>query len=126
MIKAFVLLITLVCQISFAEEVEQASVKMTETPSDMFEDSTDEIKVQTISVEDIGGESYISPEVKRAQEYKYYDNTYLYVTLRSSYLVKQNGEPVTNAVRSFYNNKVERELGRIFKPKLKKAFDTHF
>ena len=35
---------------------------------------------------------YVSPEVQKEKEFKYYNNTYAYITMRDSYMVDAEGE----------------------------------
>jgi len=68
--------------------------------------------------------SYVSPEVLAQREYKYYNNTYLYISIRDQFLGDgdKGGE-----VRKLYNNLIRPALkGKGLKGfKLKKVFDSH-
>lgn len=62
--------------------------------------------------------------MKAKQNFKYYNNTFLYVTIREPYLKlkAESGEP--NVLRSYYSASIKLALEHM-QPKLRKAFDDH-
>lgn len=62
--------------------------------------------------------------MKAKQNFKYYNNTFLYVTIREPYLKlkAESGEP--NVLRSYYSASIKLALEQM-QPKLRKAFDDH-
>lgn len=54
-----------------------------------FHEVTDEIKMETIEINDHEGfNSYVSPEVKRKAQFKFFNNTYMYVSFREEFIAK--------------------------------------
>ena len=49
-------------------------------------------------------QTYTSPEVQRLKEFKYYNNTYAYITIREKFAVKEDGEKVS--LRSLWNDNI--------------------
>ena len=61
---------------------------------------TSDVKIEKIDIQPTS--TYISPEVKRRQQYKHYNNTYVYISIRPSFLKAENGE--RKSLRQLWNN----------------------
>ena len=62
--------------------------------------NTEEIKIEKIDIQPTN--TYVSPEIKQRQQFKYFNNTYTYITIRPAFLKTEAGEK-TN-LRAFWNN----------------------
>ena len=61
---------------------------------------TSDVKIEKIDIQPTS--TYISPEVKRRQQFKHYNNTYAYISIRPSFLKAENGE--RKSLRQLWNN----------------------
>ena len=80
--------------------------------------------IRIISSEVDSSTVYMSPEMKAKQNYRYYNNTFLYVTLREPYLKLTSEAGESNIVRNYFSNNIKPLLEKM-QPKLRKAFDDH-
>jgi len=67
---------------------------------------------------------YMSPEMKAKQNYRYYNNTFLYVSLREPYLKLTSEAGETNVARNYFSQRIKPLIEKM-QPKLRKAFDDH-
>jgi len=74
---------------------------------DTFQEVKDEIKVERIKMEPGMFKTYESPETKKERNFKFYNNTFMYVSFRDQYVAKA-GEVTTERmnVRSLYQEVV--------------------
>jgi len=86
---------------------------------------TDAFKVSEMG--EIEVETFMSPELKKQLDFKFYNNTNLFVSLRADYLRRDDGLAVIDAtaVRDFFNQHIIYKVDAKFKPKLRKVFDSH-
>ena len=80
--------------------------------------------VRVISTEMDSSTVYMSPEMKAKQNYRYYNNTFLYVSLREPYLKLTSEAGETNVVRNYFSQRIKPLIEKM-QPKLRKAFDDH-
>ena len=66
----------------------------------------------------------MSPEMRAKQNFKYYNNTFLYVSLREPYLKLKSDAGESNIIRNYFNHNLKPLLEGM-EPKLRKAFDDH-
>ena len=66
----------------------------------------------------------MSPELKAKQNFKYYNNTFLYVSIREPYLKLKVDSGESNIIRNYFNSNIKPLLEGM-EPKLRKAFDDH-
>lgn len=97
---AFVAVFALLCPTLFASEREIEFEKITsdskgsdvKVESQPFEgtwrDARDEIKIERMTIESETFKSYESPEVKKERNFKYFNNTYMYVSFRETFVSK--------------------------------------
>ena len=64
--------------------------------------STEDVKIEKVDIKPTT--TYMSPEVKKKAAFKYYNNTYTYITFRPSSLKDDQGEK-TN-IRAIWNNDI--------------------
>ena len=97
-----------------------------------------DIKVEQV---DIAMTGYVSPEVLKRQEFKYYNNTYVYVSFRNKFIVSDDPDlntkqEKTGRVKGYFSFVVKDELSKlkhaeklngmdVDEIKLKKTFSTH-
>ena len=73
---------------------EGFSIEKMESGVDFKEVSSDNVKIESIQVKagENGFNSYQSPELKRKQVFKHYNNTYMYVSFREQFIAKSEEE----------------------------------
>ena len=75
-----------------------------------------ELKVEASSAD------WISPQVKAEADFKkYYNNTFLYVSLRTD-----TADFDSTQIRQFYQSKIKPLLPLEYKAQLRKVYDAHF
>ena len=60
------------------------------------------MEFNTITVPE--SQTYVSPEVQRVKEFKFYNNTYAYITIREKFAVQEDGEKAS--LRSLWNDNI--------------------
>lgn len=72
------------------------------------------------------GKVYYSPERHKQNEFKFYNNTNIFVTLRDTSLKADDGFKVMEAsyVRQFFSTSVKNLVDPSFEPKLRKVSDN--
>ena len=48
------------------------------------------MKVKSLEVGDMESNVWVSPEVQKRQQFKYYNNTYVYLSVREDFLSKED------------------------------------
>ena len=61
-----------------------------------------DMEFNTITVPE--SQTYVSPDVQRMKEFKFYNNTYAYITIREKFTVQEDGEKVS--LRSLWNDDI--------------------
>ena len=79
-----------------------------------FQDVTDQLKMEVIEMKEgsDGFHSYVSPELKKQQQFKFFNNTYMYVSFREKFIA-QPGESASEtklSVRELYRTVVSEYL----------------
>ena len=70
------------------EKMEASNVQFetkTITPEVVDVSSEESIKITPVTL-DAKSNTYVSPEVKKSQQFKFYNNTYMYVTFREEFV----------------------------------------
>ena len=113
-IIAFFVIANLIAFVS-ADFIQSESIKMEEsksrvevkTGSEMgggFKQMTaEEVKIEKIDIQPTT--TYLSPEVKKRQQFKYFNNTYTYITFRPSFLKTEEGGKKPN-LKSLWNDDI--------------------
>ena len=86
-------------------KVDSSDVKIEKNeggPGGFTKMNTEEIKIEKLDISP--SQTYVSPEVKKKQAFKYFNNTYTYITFRQSQMKTDGGEKIN--LRFFWNNDI--------------------
>ena len=82
--------------------------------------SAEEVKIEKIDITPTT--TYVSPEVKKRQQFKYYNNTYTYITFRPSFLKTEEGGKKPN-LKTLWNDDIVKWLKEMKADEEKKLLD---